>query len=193
MIDPPKRSEDELLRRIAARDVFAFDSIVKENTATIYKLAFRLLLDSHEAEDACQEVFAKLWTCAGQANGPAENLLGWLRTVCTRICLNKLRLRRPLLVEELPEQIDEAPLADELLEREAETKRLALCFENLTSPQRVAIVLTYFEELPNKDAADQMGVSLKAFESTLGRARRSLAGLLKAASEQEARLEGAAR
>ncbi|MEL7453873.1 MAG: sigma factor-like helix-turn-helix DNA-binding protein, partial [Pseudomonadota bacterium] len=74
--------------------------------------------------------------------------------------------------------VDDAPNAEVILEEEQMRLTIARCFENLSTPQRVAVVLTYFEELPNKDAAERMGLQLKAFESTLGRARRTLASML---------------
>ncbi|KWV91071.1 hypothetical protein AUC45_07065 [Erythrobacter sp. YT30] len=167
-----------MLARAAGGDVLAFSSLVERYTPTLYKLAFRLLLDRQEAEDAVQDVFTKLWKCANTSARPQTNLRGWLRQVCTRICLDRLRKKRPVLVEELPEMIDETPAADAILEEEEMRNAIARCFEALSTPQRIAVVLTYFEELSNKDAAERMGLHIKAFESTLRRARCSLASML---------------
>ena len=44
----------------------------------------------------------------------------------------------------------------------------------LPERQRAAIVLTYYEELPNAEAAQAMDMNIKAFESLLHRARTAL-------------------
>lgn len=49
---------------------------------------------------------------------------------------------------------------------------------NLPERQRAAVVLTYYEELPNADAAQLLEMNIKAFESLLLRARRALRDML---------------
>ena len=54
------------------------------------------------------------------------------------------------------------------------------CLDRLSARQRAAIVLTYYEELPNAEAAVTLGLKVKAFESLLLRARQKLAAALSA-------------
>ena len=54
------------------------------------------------------------------------------------------------------------------------------CIAALPERQRAAIVLTYYEELPNRTAAETLDMNLKAFESLLFRARAALSESLEA-------------
>ena len=56
-----------------------------------------------------------------------------------------------------------------------ETRRAVVdCIEDLPERQRAAIVLTYYDELPNRQAGEAMEMKIKAFESILVRARQAL-------------------
>ena len=70
--------------------------------------------------------------------------------------------------------MDEAPLADEVMETGEERRIARDLVHALPDRQRAAIVLTYYEELPNAEAADVLDMKLKAFESLLFRARAAL-------------------
>ncbi|MBO0801619.1 MAG: sigma-70 family RNA polymerase sigma factor [Nocardiopsaceae bacterium] len=74
-----------------------------EQRGGLHAIAYRMLGSSVEAEDAVQEAWLRL---ARACPGDIENLLGWLRTVVTRICLDMLRsraARREDLPGELPD------------------------------------------------------------------------------------------
>jgi RNA polymerase sigma-70 factor (ECF subfamily) len=74
----------------------------------------------------------------------------------------------------VPDSADEAPRADALLEAEQRDRAARALVLALPERQRAAIVLTYFEELPNAEAAEAMEMNIKAFESLLHRARAAL-------------------
>ena len=85
-----------------------------------------------------------------------------------------LRRTRRLSDGAVPDSADEAPLADTLIEageRDGTARTLIMA---LPERQRAAIVLTYYEELPNAEAAEAMEMNIKAFESLLHRARAAL-------------------
>ena len=68
----------------------------------------------------------------------------------------------------------EAPLADTLIEAGERDGTAQALIMALPERQRAAIVLTYYEELPNAEAAEAMDMNIKAFESLLHRARAAL-------------------
>jgi RNA polymerase sigma-70 factor (ECF subfamily) len=99
---------------------------------------------------------------------------GWLQRVVANLAIDRLRRTRRVSGSEVPEEADDAPLADAVIEageREGRTRALVLA---LPERQRAAIVLTYYEELPNAVAAETMEMNIKAFESLLHRARMAL-------------------
>ena len=105
----------------------------------------------------------------------------WLQRVVTNLAIDRLRRTRRLTHGELPEQEDEAPLADAVVEAREDGSLARALIAALPDRQRAAIVLTYYEELPNAQAAAAMDMNIKDFESLLHRART---GLRQAFAEQ---------
>ena len=70
--------------------------------------------------------------------------------------------------------VDTTPSLDEQLEAADRSARMAAALAALPERQREAIVLQYYQELSNIDAAALMNISVEALESLLSRARRQL-------------------
>lgn len=169
--------------RLAARDPAALREMIARHGPALHRIAFRMTGDAHEAEDIVQEAMLRLWD-----NGPAIaarhpqgseaaarlRLGGWLHRVVSNLAIDRLRRARRVSGGEVPEEADDAPLADLLIEageRDNLARALVLA---LPERHRAAIVLTYYEELPNAEAAEAMNMNIKAFESLLYRARAAL-------------------
>jgi RNA polymerase sigma factor (sigma-70 family) len=166
--------DDALMARAAARDQSAFRLLVERYQERPYRLAWRMLGDQAEAEDVAQEAFLRLWAKASDWQSVRGGVPGWLVRVATNMCLDKLRRRRFSSDEEVPETEDETPLADAQMLTAERVSSAAEAVAALPDRQRAAIILTYYEELPNLDAAAIMEMNLKAFESLLLRARTAL-------------------
>jgi RNA polymerase sigma-70 factor (ECF subfamily) len=179
----PMADDAALAARLAARDAQALREVIARHAGALNRIAYRRVGDAHEAEDIVQEACLRLWDHAprlaqrhpaGTPAGAALRLSGWLKRVVTNLAIDRLRAGRRISGEEVPERADEAPLADSRIEveqRDGATRALVLA---LPERQRAAIVLTYYEELPNAEAAEAMDMNIKAFESLLHRARASL-------------------
>jgi RNA polymerase sigma factor (sigma-70 family) len=167
-------SDDALMVRVAARDPQALRLLADRHAELPWRIAYRMLADPAEAEDVAQDALLRLWQFAErwQAGGPG--VAAWLTRVATNACLDRLRRRRFVRDDEVPERADESPLADAEMEAEQVRQAVADCIAALPDRQRAAIVLTYFEEWHNKMAADTLAMQLKAFESLLFRARSTL-------------------
>lgn len=169
--------------RVAQRDPAALRAMVARHAGALHRVAFRMTGDAHEAEDIVQEALLRLWDHApsiaarhpvGSQAAVQLRLGGWLKRVVTNLAIDRLRRARRLTGGEVPEQEDGAPLADAVIEageRDGMARALVL---SLPERQRAAIVLTYFEELPNAEAAEALDMNIKAFESLLHRARTAL-------------------
>lgn len=177
------RGDAAIAARLGARDASALREVISSHAELLHRVAYRMTGDTHESEDIVQEACLRLWDQAptiaarhpvgSQAAGTLR-LGGWLMRVVSNLAIDRLRRQRHLSDGEVPDQLDEAPLADALIEvgeREGLARALV---KALPERQRAAIVLTYFEELPNAEAAEAMDINIKAFESLLHRARASL-------------------
>ncbi len=172
------QDDDALMRRVAARDGEAFRLLIERHADRPHRVAWRMLGDATEAEDVAQEAVLRLWQNAGTWRGEGPGVAAWLTRVATNLCLDRLRKRARLSDEEAPERADESPLADALIAGEQDREAVIRALGNLPERQRAAIVLTYYEELPNAEAAAMLEMNLKAFESLLLRARRALKSML---------------
>lgn len=102
------------------------------------RLAGRLLHDDAEAEDIVQLAWLRLQG----TDQVIENLPGWLNTVTTRLCLDRLRAKIPEPVaQELPVAAEVGDPADELALADTVGLALQVVLDRLTPPERVAFVL----------------------------------------------------
>lgn len=173
--------DDALMAQIGQRDAAAFRMVVDRHAIAIRRIGYRMLGDASEAEDVAQEALAKLWEHAARWHPGGSGIGAWLHRVAVNACLDRLRKRRFTSDGEVPDRIDEAPLADTLIEHDQQRAAVVACVSALADRQRAAIVLTYYEGLSNIMAATALDMNIKAFESLLHRARRSLHDLLQSA------------
>ena len=174
----PQTSDGALMVRAGLRDAAAFRVLVERHQDRPYRVAWRMLNDQTEAEDVAQDALLRLWTMAPNWQAGGSGVAAWLTRVATNLCLDRLRRRRFASDEDMPERADEAPLADAQMMVAERQASAAAAVAALPDRQRAAIILTYYEEIPNKQAADMLELNIKAFESLLLRARTALRGML---------------
>lgn len=142
-------------------------------------VAYRLTGSVADAEDAVQEAWPRFSAAEG-----IRDVRGWLTTVVSRICLDRLRsaaVRRETYVGSwLPEPLlttgeDDDPLASVV---RADGVRMAalVVLDRLTPEQRVAFVLHDAFSLPFNEIAEVLQVSEAAARQHASRARKAVAG-----------------
>jgi RNA polymerase sigma-70 factor (ECF subfamily) len=174
----PALDDDRAMAAVARREPAAFRAIALAHGAQLHRIAYRMIGDASEAEDVAQESLLRLWSTAARWRPGGSGIAAWLTRVTVNLCLDRLRRRRFASDEAVPERADPAPGADAALAAERLRIRTLTALATLNARQRAAIVLTYYEELPNAAAAETMDMNLKAFESLLLRARAALKAAL---------------
>lgn len=170
------------IERLAARDSGALREVIAFQAKRLHRIAWRMTGDAQEAEDIVQEAMLRLWDQAPRitarhpagSEGSGFRLGAWLQRVVTNLSIDRLRRTRRLTHGEVPEREDDAPLADAVFEAREDDSLARTLIAALPDRQRAAIVLTYYEELPNSQAAAALDMNIKAFESLLHRARIGL-------------------
>lgn len=135
-------------------------------------VAFRILGTQADAEDVVQETWIKY---DGADTSAVRNLPAWLTTVTSRLCVDVLRRRRDV-PQEGPEV---AQVADDSTYNPEETALLAgelttaftIVLEELTPPQRVALVLHDAFGVPFEEIAHILGTTLTSAKKLASRAR----------------------
>lgn len=171
----------ELLKRIGSNDAQAVKEMVTRKLPRLLALASRLLGDADEARDIAQESFLRIWKQAASWRSEQARFDTWLHRVALNLCYDRLRRRKehvPVDSEHACEALDTRPAPDEQLEASAQSRRMAQALDQLPDRQREAIVLQYYQELSNTEAAALMQISVEALESLLSRARRNLRSYL---------------
>lgn len=165
------------LERVRSGDQHAFNALVGELFPAVYRAALRVLRQEQEAEDVAQEVFLKIWRDPPELRSDA-NLKAWSTRVATNGAIDRLRKKRPDASDDLPDQVDPAAGADEAIQAGEAADAVQRAIDGLPDRQRLALMLTYYQGLPNKEAAELLDVSVDALESLLARARRALKATL---------------
>lgn len=168
----------ELLPRIARGDQSAIRQLVARKLPRLLALGVRMLNDRSEAEDIAQETFMRVWKQAGHWQSGAAKFDTWLHKVALNLCYDRLRSHKDYSDEDAPELIDPALIPEQRLDKSQQGDLISIALAALPNRQREALVLQYYQELSNTDAADLMGVSVDALESLLSRARRNMRTLL---------------
>lgn len=176
----------DLVTAVAAGDAAAMRAMVTKKLPRLLALATRMLGDAAEAEDVAQETFLRIWKQAGTWRQGRARFDTWAHRVALNLCYDALRKRRDVLVAEPPEQADDAPLPDDgVAGREAESRRVERALQTIAPRQREAIILVYYQDMSNIEAAEVMQVSVDALESLLSRGRRALQAILKGEDDEE--------
>jgi RNA polymerase sigma-70 factor (ECF subfamily) len=162
------------VRAIAAGDSAAFRRLIERESPRLLRFALGMLGSLEEAEDVVQETLVSLWENAA-AWTPDARIGTWLYRVCHNRSIDRLRRRRVFVDESvLDELTDLSEPADLGLIQGERARDLRDAVAQLSPRQRTAVLLFHFEELPQRETAQVMGISEAALESLLARARRQI-------------------
>lgn len=139
----------------------------------LYRIAYRLLMDIHAAEDAVQETYLKLWDkrqgldVIGQPEAYAVTLL-------RNICLNQIRWRSDKNMVNIGMEIPEDESLSTQIDQNDEAKYLLQLIERLPEQQKQIMTLRHCEEFTYEEIADMTGLDIKYLRVIISRARKTL-------------------
>lgn len=181
-------SEDaRLLEAVARRDPEAFQELLERYAGPVTNIAFRLLGSRPDAEEVAQDVFLKLYRRPPRLLAGTK-LFTWIYRVTVNRCLDLLRSRRraPATVSldvpagpEGEEFFPEPPVPAgstprEQLARSELAVHLRRAVASLPQKLRLPLLLSTFEEISHEEVGRILGISPKAVERRLSRARELL-------------------
>lgn len=197
-----KFDDQRLFELIQAGNHDAFAQLVTRYTDQFFALAYRTLGSVEDARDVVQQAFVNLWTRPHMWRPDKAKFTTWFYRVILNACHDQLRRSRKTTMVE-PAEFDQA-MGDAFVESQSAIQDVAeLVAERqhldwqqhalrrwiaeLPSAQRDALTLVVQSELPQREAAEILGVSVKALESLLIRAKRNLAQQLAAEQSRQRR------
>lgn len=158
--------------------------VVEEHRTHLLGVAYRLTGSLADAQDAVQEAWLRLARLPDADRAAIRDPRGWLTTVVSRLCLDRLRsaaVQReryigPWLPEPLVTRLDgPADPLDEVVRDDGVRNAALVVLERLTPEQRVAFVLHDALSVPFAEVADVLGCSVPAARQHASRARRTVA------------------
>lgn len=173
-------SDGELIKRIRAGDDTAWTALVEMHQQPVFRLAYLLLGDADEAEDAAQEALIRAFRSL-DAFDAARPLRPWLLQIVANVARNRRRsIRRYVAALGRVWQAQgepSAPLGDRSGERwEAQTLWQAV--RRLSRSDQEVIFLRFFLELGEAETAATLGVAAGTVKSRLHRALGRLRGVV---------------
>jgi RNA polymerase sigma-70 factor (ECF subfamily) len=157
-----------------------WDDVVREHADRVYRLAFRLTGDAHDAEDLTQETFIRVFrSLASFKPGTFE---GWLHRITTNLFLDMVRRRGRLRMEGLPDDTDRLPGGgpdpEQVFSDTHLDPQLQVALDELAPEFRAAVVLCDVEGLSYEEIAATLGVKLGTVRSRIHRGRQALRAAL---------------
>jgi len=180
--DPDADLLDGLAHGSDAARAKALSALMERHLKSVKSLAWHMMGDEMIAEDVAQETFIKAWTHGAKWEPGRAKFSTWLHRVAKNNCYDRLRKKREVLSDTIPEMVDSAPGAREMMisdERDGAQKRsVQTALARLPERQIAAITLCHYENKSQIEAAEILEIGVRAYESLLARARRNLRGEL---------------
>lgn len=154
-----------------------WDDVAEKYGSKIYSIAYRLTGDAEEAKDLSQDVFVRVYRNLHKYQpGTFE---GWLYRITKNLFLDRMRRRRRVLLEPLPEEEwrqpeDEAPGPEERLEQGLLRSDIDEALTRLPPDFRTAVVLCDVNGLSYEEIAAATGWPLGTVRSRIHRGRKLL-------------------
>ncbi len=158
-----------------------WEEVVRDHSARVYRLAYRLTGNCHDAEDLTQEVFVRVFrSLPTYTPGTFE---GWLHRITTNLFLDITRRRQRIRFEGLGEETAARLKGTEPTPSQAFDDRhldhdIAAALADLPPEYRAAVVLCDIEGLTYEEIADVLGVKLGTVRSRIHRGRAQLRAAL---------------
>jgi RNA polymerase sigma-70 factor (ECF subfamily) len=173
-------SDEALMAKVAAGDQRAFANLLDRHSQRVLNVLYRIVLSRADAEDLCQEVFERMWKQAPSWRDEAK-LSTWLYRVASNLAFNFCRRVQQRMdysddIEGLVEQQEDVlkHRQEPLGQDEHGSAKLLTALSRLPENQRAALAFRFYQDFAVNDIADIMGLSVKAVESLLMRAKARL-------------------
>ncbi len=169
-------TDEDLMARVQGGDHEAFSVLVERYTNMFFTAAYRMCGQQDDAEDIVQDAFLKLWKNPSLWDPTrGAKFSTWFYRVVTNQAIDHTRKKKPVYTSDTLDQHEDERTGqlEELANRE-QNEILETAIQSLPERQKTALNLCFYEGVSNKEAADIMGVGVKALESLLMRAKSGL-------------------
>jgi len=184
-------NEAEWIRLAREGNQDAFGRLVVAYQTPVYNLAYRMLGNAAEAEEAAQEAFLRAYTHL-RSYDPQRPFRSWLLSIASHHCIDQLRRRRitwlsfedEIAVPDGSTGLAEVQLAsnspnpEAVVTRREREEQMQQLLAALPPTDRAAITLRYWYDYSYEEIAETLNLTVSAVKSRLYRTRRGLAKMI---------------
>lgn len=159
----------------------SWEDVVRDHSARVYRLAYRLTGNTQDAEDLTQEVFVRVFrSLPSYTPGTFE---GWLHRITTNLFLDMARRRQRIRFEGLGDETESRLGGTEPTPAQAFDDRhldgdIQAALKGLAPEYRAAVILCDIEGLSYEEIAAALGIKLGTVRSRIHRGRAQLRAAL---------------
>lgn len=169
--------EIELINGILSGNERDFERLIKMYESGVFRVAIGLLHNKEDAEEVTQDVFLKLYSSLSSFDRRAA-FTTWLYRIAINTSLNFLRKKRNKVfwseLKTIFQFSSKEPSAEAKMTERLDYEIVKHAIDSLPKNQRLAFVLTKYEELPQRQVAEIMKTSEGAVEQLVLRAKNNL-------------------
>ncbi|MEL7600491.1 MAG: RNA polymerase sigma factor [Proteiniphilum sp.] len=170
-------SDEQLIKEVISGNQTAFKSLTEKYQLQVFRTVMGFVHTKEDAEEITQDIFIRVYQSLSSFHHDAE-FSTWLYRIAVNMSLNFLRSNRKNRILQSLEAIfsyrseEKTPLED--MEQAERDRRIRMAIDALPEKQRMAFILSRYEELPQKKIAEVMNRSEGAVEQLLQRAKENL-------------------
>lgn len=179
-----RRADEQLMERTANGDQMAFSALYDRLSGPLYSLAFKMLGDATEAEDALQDVCLQIWRRSAKYDASKSSVFSWAVLLTRGKVIDRLRARgRRTRVVAASTDDDDHPIGEtaastaesaaDTANRNEEAVRVRSVLGSLPPEQRQAVEMAFFSDLTHHEIAARLNQPLGTIKARIRR------GLLK--------------
>ena len=171
---PSALNENELLERVKARDVGAFERLYRIYQPRLGRFLINLVKRPQLVEEVLDDTMMVVWQTAGSFRGTSK-LSTWVFAIAYRKALKaRSRWPDPVEDEQRDTRVSNDPAPDSELERSRVRSALVTAMGELSAEQRAVVDLTYFHGLGYREIAEILSCPVDTVKTRMFHARRRL-------------------
>lgn len=185
---PETKNEKNLVARAKKGDKAAFEDLVRMFSKYVYTTAFFILRDSHEAEDASQEVFVKVYLSIKGFRG-LSSFKTWIRKLTVNTCIDKLRIHskirdRKVSLEKITDEYElvfegTGPSLEKNFFQQEAVKDVLRIVVQMEESYRIPLILRDLQDYSYREIAELTGKPIGTVKTNIHRARKIIKEKLK--------------
>ena len=183
-----RQEEAQVIERVLAGDVNAYEELVTKYEKSVYNLALRMTDNAEDAADMAQEAFIKAYNSLSGFRGDSKFSV-WLYRIVSNVCLDFLRKqsRRPAVSlsvedddgEEVQMDVpDDSMSPQQMLERQLTREAVREGLSQLPEDYRQILLLRELQGLSYDEIAQALDIGVGTVKSRIFRAREKLCAFL---------------